>query len=256
MGGSLCSWRTYGAMPCRPNPRGPPPVLRRRYLYLFVRGLLYLLLIWMWRRLKRRWTALGLILILRPFRPRRSGPESPWHLPGVHRLPPPQPQHPSLSPQSSHRDPNLRPGLEKSGRGVPAHLSRPRESVRQVELTPMQRGSRGVSLVWAVAYLSDGIMRRARCWAWVLRGPADLPPRDGILMGFQAGLPAKRLRIPKVSCMFFRGIPCACDPVLRSARGSLQALAPFDQGLRPLRRCDPLYVRSEPLLQFVGFLVG
>ena len=39
-----------------------------------------------------------------------------------------------------------------------------------------------------------------------------------------------------------RGIPSACDLVLRSARGSLQVLAPSDQGLRPLRRCDPLYV--------------
>ena len=53
-------------------------------------------------------------------------------------------------------------------------------------------------MVWAVPYLSDGIMRRAQRWAWVLRGPADLPASDGILMGFQAGLPAKRLRIPKV----------------------------------------------------------
>ena len=53
--------------------------------------------------------------------------------------------------------------------------------------------------MWAVPYLSNGIMRRARRWAWGLRGPANLPPRDGILMGFQAGLPAKQLRIPKVS---------------------------------------------------------
>ena len=91
------------------------------------------------------------------------------------------------------------------------------------------------------------------------------------------GLPAKRLRIPKVSGRaraqgwgtvrevegslgsspqegVIRRIPSACDLVLRSARGSLQVLAPSDQGLRPLRRCDPLYVRSEPVLQFVGFL--
>ena len=92
-------------------------------------------------------------------------------------------------------------------------------------------------MVWAVPYLFDGIMRRARRWAWVLRGPADLPPSDGILMGFQAGLPAKRLRIPKVSGRarvhgkvagslgnsppegVIRGIPSACDPVLRLAPG-------------------------------------
>ena len=120
-------------------------------------------------------------------------------------------------------------------------------------------------------------MRRARQWAWVLRGPADLPPSDSILMGFEAGLPAKRLRIPKVSGRataqgrgpvrgvagslgssppegVIRGIPSACEPVLRWAWGSLQMLAPSDQGLRPLRRCDPLYVRSEPVPQFVDFL--
>ena len=53
--GWLCSWRTCGATPCRPNPRGPPGVLHWRYLYLSVRGLLCLLLIWMWRKLQRRW---------------------------------------------------------------------------------------------------------------------------------------------------------------------------------------------------------
>ena len=51
-----------------------------------------------------------------------------------------------------------------------------------------------------------------------------------------------------------RGIPFACDPVLRSARGSMQVLAPSDHGLRRLRRCDRLYVRSEPVPQLVGFL--
>ena len=90
-GGWLCSWRNCGPMPCVPNPSGPPPVLRRWYLYLSVRGLLYLLLIWMWWRLKRRWTTLGLILILRPFRPHRRGLESPRRLPRVHQLPSPQP---------------------------------------------------------------------------------------------------------------------------------------------------------------------
>ena len=185
-------------MPCMPNPRGPPPVLGRRYLYMSARGLPYLLLIWMWRRLKRRWTTMGVILVLRPFRPRRPGVESPRRLPGVHRMPP-QPQHPSTSPKSSHHHPNPRPRLEESRRGVPGHLSRPRESVRQVQSTPAHQGSRGGSLFWAVPYLSDGIMQRARQWPWVLRGPADLPPRDGILMSFQAGLPAKRLPIPKAS---------------------------------------------------------
>ena len=38
-------------------------------------------------------------------------------------------------------------------------------------------------------YLSDGIVRRARRWAWVLRGPAGLPPRDGNLVGFHAPPP-------------------------------------------------------------------
>ena len=184
MVGWLCSWRTCGAMPCMPSLRGPPPVRRRRYLYLSVRGLLYLLLIWMWRRFKRRWTALGVILTLRPFRPHCQDLGSPRRRPGVHRLPQPQPPHQSPAPQSSHQDPNLRPGSEENGRGVPGQLSRPRGSVPRPELTPTRRGSRGRSLVWAVCYLSDGIMRRARRWAWVLRGPADLPSRDGILMGF------------------------------------------------------------------------
>ena len=71
------------------------------------------------------------------------------------------------------------------------------------------------------------------------------------VMGFQADLPAKRLRIPKVSARagarergpvrevvssigssppggVIRGIPSACDLVPRSARGSLQVLAPRD----------------------------
>ena len=132
-------------------------------------------------------------------------------------------------------------------------------------------------MVWAVPYLSNGIMRRARRWAWVLRRPDDLPPSDGILLGFQAGLPANRLRIPTVSGSaraqgqgpgrvvagslgslppeeVIRGIPCACDQVLSSARGSWQVLAPSDHGPRPLRRCDPLYVRSEPVPQFVALL--
>ena len=50
-----------------------------------------------------------------------------------------------------------------------------------------------------------------------------------------------------------RGIPFACDPVLRSARGSLHVFAASNHVLRPLRRCDALYVRSEPVQQFVGF---
>ena len=119
-------------------------------------------------------------------------------------------------------------------------------------------------------------MRRARRWAWVLRGSTDLPPRDRILMGFQAGLPAKRLRIPKVigrarsqgRCpvgafagslgsspleVVIRGIPSACEPLLRSALGSLQVLAPSNQGLHPLRRCYPLHVRCELVPQFFFF---
>ena len=65
-----------------------------------------------------------------------SSLESSRRLPGVHRLPPPQPLHRSPSPQSSHHDSNLRPRLKGSGRGVPRHLFRPREWVRHVELTP------------------------------------------------------------------------------------------------------------------------
>ena len=120
-------------------------------------------------------------------------------------------------------------------------------------------------------------MRRARRWAWVLRGPVDLLPSDGILMGFPANVPPKRSCMPKVSVRarahergpvrevggslgsspprgVIHGIPSVYNPVLRLARGSVQVLAPSDQGLRPLRRCDPLYVRSEPIPQFVGFL--
>ena len=44
-GGQLCSWRSGGALPCMLNPRGPPQVLCQQYLYLSVRGLVYLLLI-------------------------------------------------------------------------------------------------------------------------------------------------------------------------------------------------------------------
>ena len=34
----------------------------------------------------------------------------------------------------------------------------------------------------------------------------------------------------------------------------MQVLAPSDHGLRRLRQCDTLYVRSEVVPQFVGFL--
>ena len=110
-----------------------------------------------WARLKRRWTMMGLILILRPFCQRRPGLESPRRLPGVHQQPPPQPPHPSSSPQSSHQDPNLRPRLEENGRGVQGQLSKPRELVRQVGLTPTPQESRGGPFVWAIPYLSDGV---------------------------------------------------------------------------------------------------
>ena len=119
-------------------------------------------------------------------------------------------------------------------------------------------------------------MRRARRWAWVLLVPDDLPPSDGILMGFQTGLPTKQLRIPRVSVRarargpvsvrevvgslgslppggVIREIPSACDPLLRLARGSLQVLDPSDAGVRPLRGCDPLNVKSEPVPQFSWF---
>ena len=102
-----------------------------------------------------------------------------------------------------------------------------------------------------------------------------LAPSDGILMGFQAGLPAKKLHIARVSVRVrarepgpvrevvgslgslapggvIRGIPSACDPVLRSVRGSLQVLAPSAECPRPLRRCDPLYIRSEQVPRFVS----
>ena len=124
-----------------------------------------------------------------------------------------------------------------------------------MELTPTHRESRGGSLVWAVPNLSDAIMRRARRWAWVLRGPVDLPPSDGILMGFQAGPPAKRLRIPKASGRakaqgrgpvrvvagslgssppegVIRGIPCAFDPCWDRRGGSCRCLP------RRIKVCD------------------
>ena len=222
------------------------------------------LLIWMWRKLKSRWTTLVLNLILRPH---CQSLESLWRLLGMHQLPYPQPQRPSPSPQSSQQDTTPRPGSEESVRGVPRRLCRQGESVRQVELTAARRGSTRGSLVWAVPYLSEGIVWRAQRWACGVRGPADLTPSDGIRMGLPAGLPAKRLRIPKVSVKAraqwrgpvrevegslgssppegaIRGIPSACDPVLRLARWSLQVLAPTDHGVRPLRRCDPPYVRK------------
>ena len=67
----------------------------------------------------------------------------------------------------------------------------------------------------------------------------------GVVAGSVGNLPPEEV---------IRGIPFACDPVLRSARGSMQVLAPSDHGLRRLRRCDTLYVRSEVVPQFVGFL--
>ena len=104
-------------------------MLGRRYLYLSMRGLLYLLLIWMWRKLRRRWMTLGLIPIQRLLCPRRQSLDSHRRLPGLHQPPLPRPQRQRPSPQSSHQDLSLRPGWEESVRDVPGRLSKHRESV-------------------------------------------------------------------------------------------------------------------------------
>ena len=115
-----------------------------------------------------------------------------------------------------------------------------------------------------------------------MQQPDDLPPRGGILMGLQSGVPAKWLSVPRRSVRIraeerrlagvgggspgnsppageTRETPSACDtsiggPVLSSAQGSLRVITLADGGPRPLTRADLLYVRSEPVPLFVHFL--
>ena len=149
---------------------------------------MYLLLIWMWRKLKRSWTALDLIRILRPFRPHRPSPEGHRDLPGVTLPPLPRPQHPSLSPQKSHQDPILRSELGESVRGVRGSPSRRRGSIRQEALTLACRDPSGGSLVWAVPCLSDRRHHAARAAVGLgsARARRSTPKRqhhDGLLGG-------------------------------------------------------------------------
>ena len=182
---------------------------------------------------------------------------------------------------NSRREPDLRSGAARGGcdlRGPARH----REVAQQRSTATVNRGPSGESLVWAVPYLSSGIMRRTRRWAWVMQKPYGLPPRGGILMGLQSGLPAKWLCVPHQRIRAkaavqrqasaaggspgssppvgtIRETPSACDepvggPVLSSAQGSLQVITLADGGPRPLTRADLLYVRSEPVPLFVQFL--
>ena len=205
------------------------------------------------------------------WRPRTRGVAPPRAAPlaRLQRLSPSEP--------SSHQLTGLRSTLGTTVNNVHGHPSRHRGTRRQGTVGQVHRGPRGGSLVWAVPYLSNGMMRRVRRWASVLQKPDTLSPSDGIPMGFQAGLPAKQLRVPRVSVRVrargpslagvvegslgslpprgvLREIPSACDPVLRSVQESLQVLAPSDEDPQPLRGCDLLYVRSEPVPRLHGFL--
>ena len=183
---------------------------------------------------------------------------------------------------NSRRDPSLRSSGAAGGSCDRKELARHREAAQQRSTALRNRGSSGESLVLAVPYLSSGFMRRARRWAWVVQRPDDLPPRGGILMGLQSGLPAKWLCVPRRSVRVraaeqrpagvgggspgnsppagvTRETPSASDssvggPVLSSAHGSLPVITLADGGPRPLTRADLLYVRSEPVPLFVHFL--
>ena len=62
----LCCWPPCGVTPCMQALSGSPRRRRWRSQSRCLRGLWYLFLIWMWRRIGRKWTTWGLIRILRP----------------------------------------------------------------------------------------------------------------------------------------------------------------------------------------------
>ena len=183
---------------------------------------------------------------------------------------------------SSHRDPNLRVTGSAGGRCDRKQPSGHRVAAQQRSTPLRNQGPSGKSLVWAVPYLSSGVMRRARRWAWVVQKPVHLPPRDGIVMGLQSSLPTKWLSIPRRSVRIraqerrpagvgggspgnsppagvTRQTPSASDrsvgdPVLSSAQGLLRVITLADGGPRPLTRANLLYACSEPIPLFVHFL--
>ena len=151
---------------------------------------------WMWRRIRGKWTTRGLIRILRPSPRSLQPPPCPQQVP----VAPPRSPHRLMvrgnALHNSRREPDLRSSGAARGGCDQREPARHREMAQQRSAALVNRGPSGESLVWAVPYLFSGIMRRARRWAWVTHKPDDLPPRGGILMGLQSGLPAKWLCVP------------------------------------------------------------
>ena len=191
----LCCSPTCGVTPCMLIPKGSPRRRRWKSLPRCLRGLWYLFLIWMWRHIKGKWKTWSLIRILRPSPRSLRPPPCPQQAPVA---PPRSPHRPMVRGNvlhNSRQEPDLGSGAARGSCDL-REPARHREVAQERSTATVNRGPSGESLVWAVPYLSSGIMRRARRWAWVMQKPDGLPPRGGILMGLQSGLPAKWLCVP------------------------------------------------------------
>ena len=184
----LCCWPPSGVTPSMQALSGSPRRRRWRSQYRCLGGLWYLFLIRMWRRIGRKWTAWCLIRILRPSPRSLRAQMSPKQVPVTSPQDPVRPLVQGNALNNSRRDPGLRSSGAAGGSCDRKEPARHREAAQQRSTAQINRGPSGESLVWAVPYLSSGIMRRARRWAWVVQKPDDLPPRGGILMGLQSGL--------------------------------------------------------------------
>ena len=132
---------------------------RRQFLSRCLRGLWYLLLVWMWRKLRRRWMALSLIRILRLFCRRHQTRGTPLLLPETTQPSPFPPQHQSRIQPSARQAPSLRSPVGANGSGERERPVKLQDAKRSRTAGPLHRGQSGESLDWAVPYLSSSIMQ-------------------------------------------------------------------------------------------------
>ena len=111
--GWLCCWPTCGVTPCMLIPKGIPRRRRWQSLHRCLRGLSYLFLIWMWHRIKGKWTMWSLIRIPLPSPRSLRPPPCPQQAPVA---PPRSPHRPLVWGNAlcnSRREPDLRSGAAR-----------------------------------------------------------------------------------------------------------------------------------------------
>ena len=115
--------------------------------------------------------------------------------------------------------------------------------------------------MWVLTYLSPGVDRKARRWAWFVLGGVDNPPSGGILLGTLQARVQRPLRVSSGSKQR--------SPVqnigARERRGSGGSLGPMPIPLSPFAFENPqvlaaglvpptLYDSREPTPLFVTFM--